>query len=85
MRRQFLALTAACSLGGFVLANPDRTGAPEMRPEVANVVTAVICEDVQDGRVVTYVCQGGFADGMEDFLRRLASPLPVPFGVPVVL
>ena len=85
MRKQFLALTAACSLGGFVLANPDQTGAPERQAEVANVVTAVICEEYRDGQMVSFVCQGGFADGMEDFLRRLISPLPGTFEAPAAL
>lgn len=86
MRRQFMALTAACSLGGFALASPDRTGTPEMRAEVANMVIAVICEEQQaDGRRVQYVCQGGFAEGMEDFMRRLVSPLPGTVEAPVAL
>lgn len=85
MRKQLLAVTAACSLGGFALANPDQTGAPERQAEVAKVVTAVICEEYRDGRPVSYVCQGGFAEGMEDFLRRLISPLPGTFEVPAAL
>ena len=85
MRRQFLALTAVCSLGGFALASPDHTGTPEMRAEVAGVATAVICEENRDGRPVSFVCRGGFAEGMEDLLRRLLSPLPGTFEVPVAL
>ena len=85
MRRQFLALTAVCSLGGFALATPDPAGTPGTRAEVVRVVTAMICEEDRDGRPVTFVCRGGFPEGMEHLLRRMLSPLPGTLEVPVAL
>ena len=69
MKKQYLAMAAVFGLGMFALANPGETGTPEPQAEVVRVVTDHFCEEYQDGRMVEFVCRGGFTDAIEDILK----------------
>lgn len=76
MKKQFLALASVVGLAAFVFANegqPGQLDAPgyvDGRSDVAKLATAVFCEEYQDGRLVEFVCVGGFAE-------RFANVVPV--------
>ncbi|MCE2423615.1 MAG: hypothetical protein J4F45_00675 [Pseudomonadales bacterium] len=75
MRKQYLALAAVLGMGMFALANPE-AGAPASQANVVEVTTVMFCEEYQDGRMVEFVCQGGFTDAINDILEPLWIPLP---------
>lgn len=84
MKKQHLALAAALGMGVFALANGE-VAAPPSQAEVVEVATVLFCEEYQDGRLVKFVCRGGFTDAIKGILEPLVPPLPGALQVPVVL
>ena len=91
MKKQFLALASVVGLAAFVFANegqPGQLDAPgyvDGQSDVAKLATAVFCEEYQDGRLVEFVCVGGFADQFANVIVPVILPNePIGITAPLV-